>query len=160
MLFPNADDVILVSIGTHQQRPSLDLSDTKRLGLAGWTRHALNFNVDGQSQTVHDELTRLLPPIGSRQRYYRFEATVPQGKMDDASVANLEQLHTPDRQRGCMTDDHQTSINAIRARTTVLNERVVWGKTGVLVLEAELMRQQTGSTKTEPLISHLSLTSH
>ncbi len=61
---------------------------------------------------------------------------------------------------GRMTDDHQTYINAIRARTTVLNERVVWEKTGVLVLEAELMRQQIGSTKTEPLISHLSLTSH
>ncbi len=59
-----------------------------------------------------------------------------------------------------MTDDHQTYINAIRARTTVLNERVVWEKTGVLVLEAELMRQQIGSTKTEPLIPHLSLTSH
>ena len=59
-----------------------------------------------------------------------------------------------------MTDDHQTYINTIRPRATVLNERVVWEKTGVLVLEAELMRQQIGSTKTEPLIPHLSLTSH
>ena len=49
---------------------------------------------------------------------------------------------------------------SIDAMTTVLNERVVWEKTGVLVLEAELMRQQIGSTKTEPLIPHLSLTSH
>ncbi len=54
---------------------------------------------------------------------------------------------------GCMTDDNQTYINTIRAGTTVLNERVVWEKTGVLVLEAELMRQQIGSTKTEPLTS-------
>jgi hypothetical protein len=43
---------------------------------------------------------------------------------------------------------------------TARNERVVWEKTRVLVLQAELMRQQTGSTKTEPLIPHLSLISH
>ena len=59
----------------------------------------------------------------------------------------------PDRQRGRMTDNHQTYINTIRPRTTVLNERVVWKKTRVLVLQAELMRQQTDSTKTEPLTS-------
>ncbi len=52
-----------------------------------------------------------------------------------------------------MTDDHQTYINTIRPRATVLNERVVWEKTRVLVLQAELMRQQTGSTMTEPLTS-------
>ena len=52
-----------------------------------------------------------------------------------------------------MTNNHQTYINTIRPRATVLNERVVWEKTGVLVLEAELMRQQIGSTKTEPLTS-------
>ncbi len=52
-----------------------------------------------------------------------------------------------------MTADHQTYINAIRARATVLNERVVWEKTRVLVLQAELVRQQIGSTKTEPLTS-------
>ncbi len=28
-----------------------------------------------------------------------------------------------------MTDDHQTYINTIRPRATVLNERVVWEKT-------------------------------
>jgi hypothetical protein len=66
----------------------------------------------------------------------------------------------PDRKRGSMTDGHRMYINPIHARPTVLNERVVWEKTRVLVLQAELMRQQTGSTKTEPLIPHLSLTSH
>ncbi len=51
-----------------------------------------------------------------------------------------------------MTDGHQMYINPIRTRTTVLNERVVWEKTGVLVLEAELMRQQIDSTKDGALI--------
>ena len=41
----------------------------------------------------------------------------------------------PDRQRGRMNDDHQTYINTIRPRATVLNERVVWEKTRVLVLQ-------------------------
>ena len=37
-------------------------------------------------------------------------------------------------------------IDTIRPRTTVLNERVVWEKTRVLVLQAELMRQQPGQS--------------
>lgn len=93
--FPEAEDFLVVSLGTGELTRRLGYEDVKDWGAARWAQPVFSVMCDGLSSTVHHQLHQLLP-AGShgRKRYYRFQARLDVGNddMDDASNGNLRIL--------------------------------------------------------------------
>ncbi len=96
-LYPNADEYLVVSLGTGQLERPIPLDDAKDWGLLGWARPILDVIFDGVSDTVEYQLQQFAPQV----RQYRFQ--VPLGRdqkgancanddLDDASPVNLARL--------------------------------------------------------------------
>lgn len=91
VLFENADDILMVSLGTGELTKSIPYNEAKDWGPAEWAKPILSIMFDGVSDTVDYQLRKLLPS----KNYYRIQASLAQlGKdeMDDASDENIHQL--------------------------------------------------------------------
>jgi predicted acylesterase/phospholipase RssA len=95
MMYPDADDFILVSIGTGELVQRLPHDEADSWGLAQWARPLLGVVFDGVSDTVDYQLQKLLPLNEKGRCYYRFQARLDNGgdKMDDVSPRNIRFLH-------------------------------------------------------------------
>ena len=92
-LYPDAADILVLSLGTgHLTRPYA-YEDAASWGLAGWVRPVLDVMFDGISDAVDYQLRQLLPGRAPR-RYYRLQTALVVGNddMDDASLTNLRAL--------------------------------------------------------------------
>ncbi|MGB0839991.1 MAG: patatin-like phospholipase family protein, partial [Chitinophagales bacterium] len=93
--FPNADEILLVSLGTGELiRPYL-YSEVKDWGLASWVAPLLNMMFHGADCTVDYQLKTLLCTTNDNsQRYYRFQAklTDETEDMDNVRPDNIEAL--------------------------------------------------------------------
>lgn len=93
--FPEAEDILMVSLGTGELTRRLAYDDVKDWGAARWAQPVVNVMCDGLASSVDYQLRRLLPaaPHG-RNRYYRFQARLDVGNddMDDASTENIRIL--------------------------------------------------------------------
>jgi patatin-like phospholipase/acyl hydrolase len=94
-LYPEADNFLVVSLGTGELTRRLPYHEVKGWGLARWAQPILSVVFDGVSDTVDYQLRELLPPAkdGTR-RYYRFQTRLDEGNddMDDASRTNIHIL--------------------------------------------------------------------
>lgn len=90
----NAENFLVVSLGTGELTRRLPYEDAKGWGLVRWAQPLLNVIFDGVSDTVDYQLKQLLPPKNGTQRYYRFQTRLDEGNddMDDASRTNLRVL--------------------------------------------------------------------
>ena len=90
-MFPEADDWLVVSLGTGELIQVIPYKDAKNWGMAGWARPILSVVFHGVSMTVHYEMEQMLPPRGADHRYYRFEPRLdtPNDDLDDTSPENL-----------------------------------------------------------------------
>ncbi|MFN8591173.1 MAG: patatin-like phospholipase family protein [Thermomicrobiales bacterium] len=93
-LFPDAHDVLVVSLGTGSLTRRLPFDEAVGWGLLGWARSILSVVFDGVSSTVDYQLRELLPCKHGEPRYYRFQTVLDQGSddMDDVSALNLRAL--------------------------------------------------------------------
>jgi uncharacterized protein len=94
-MFPDAEEILVVSLGTGEQVKRLPYDDAKRWGLAQWARPMLGVVFDGVSDTVDYQLKKLLPPTSKGlMRYHRFQTRLDLGgdEMDDTSPQNLRFL--------------------------------------------------------------------
>ncbi len=94
-MYPDADEIVLVSIGTGEQIEPLLYNNAKGWGLAQWARPLLEVMFDGVSDTVDYQLSKLLPPSKSGMRmYYRFQANLEHGTgdLDNSSPENIRML--------------------------------------------------------------------
>lgn len=93
-LFPDADDFLVVSLGTGSLTRRLPFDEAVGWGLLGWARSILSVVFDGVSSTVDYQLRELLPEKHGEPRYYRFQTALDQGNddMDDVSALNLRAL--------------------------------------------------------------------
>jgi len=94
-IYPDADDFLMVSLGTGVLTRVLPYEEVENWGLAQWVQPILNVVLHGVNDTVDYQLGKLLAPAkDGRQRYYRFQIRLTEGNddMDDASRTNLRVL--------------------------------------------------------------------
>jgi patatin-like phospholipase/acyl hydrolase len=95
MLYPDATEFVVVSIGTGEMTRRLEYDDVKDWGAARWAQPVFNIVCDAQQDAVDYQLRQLLPPgPKGRRRYYRFQTRLDIGNddMDDASLTNIRTL--------------------------------------------------------------------
>jgi patatin-like phospholipase/acyl hydrolase len=94
LMFPDEGDFLLVSLGSGALRNPLKCEQVTGWGLARWARPILNVVFDGVADTVDYQLERLLPMMGGRNGYYRFQAPLAKenDSFDDTSEANFAAL--------------------------------------------------------------------
>ncbi|MFZ4813830.1 MAG: patatin-like phospholipase family protein [Phototrophicaceae bacterium] len=112
-MFPHADEIVLVSIGTGNLTQPLPYEDVRKWGLLNWVRPLSDIMFDGSSRTVDYQLRRLLPddPDGTRH-YYRFQKRIEgfDHRMDDASDFSLGMIHQWARE---MLQENDAQIDAL-----------------------------------------------
>jgi uncharacterized protein len=93
--YPDASDVLVVTLGTGQTARPIHYRQAKGWGIAGWARPLLSVVFDGESDVVDYQLEHLLEPgPGGLRRHYRFQAALDpaESAIDDASPGHLERL--------------------------------------------------------------------
>lgn len=87
-------DMLMVSLGTGQQKTVFPYAEAEKWGLAGWARPLMNIVFDGVSDTVDYQLRLLLPAsIHDGPRYYRLQPQMRQeSQLDDVSPENIKRL--------------------------------------------------------------------
>ncbi len=94
VVYPEATDIILVSLGTGELTRRIPYDDAKNWGKIGWMRPMLDVMFDGVADTVHYQMQMLMPPKDGSPRYFRFQVILDEGNddMDDASSTNIRAL--------------------------------------------------------------------
>ena len=92
---PDAQDLLMVSIGTGQWMTPIPYAKARGWGVVGWAGSLLDVVFDGVSDTTEYQLQRVLRPLpDGAGRHFRFQAELEQGEdaLDDASPANIAKL--------------------------------------------------------------------
>jgi patatin-like phospholipase/acyl hydrolase len=89
------DDCFLVALGTGKLTRCFRYEDARGWGALGWARRIIDVVFDGIDKAVDYQMDQLLPPIGGRCRYHRFQAdlTLAFDDLDRADEENLRDLH-------------------------------------------------------------------
>ncbi|MGE5415951.1 MAG: CBASS cGAMP-activated phospholipase [Acidobacteriota bacterium] len=93
--YPDADDILVVSLGTGSLTRPLPYEEATGWGMAQWAQPLLSVMFDGVSETVDYQLGQLLPNSSDGQaRYYRFQVRLDEGDddMDNTTKTNLRVL--------------------------------------------------------------------
>lgn len=92
-IYADAEDFLVVSLGTGELSRPYAYEDAVGWGLAGWVRPVLDVMFDGVSDATDYQLRQLMPTRQPR-RYYRLQTKLVIGNddMDDASNTNLKAL--------------------------------------------------------------------
>ena len=112
-LRPDADEVLVVSLGTGQHTRPIHHDDARNWGLALWAKPILNVVFDGASDTVDHQMKILCRESDEGDpRYYRFQTELDVGSddMDNATATNIAILKQKAAQ---MIDEQSDSIEAL-----------------------------------------------
>ena len=92
--YPDADDFLMVSLGTGEMTRPIPYDQAKGWGLVGWVRPLIDIMFDGMINTVDYQLRQLLPDREGAQRYYRFQARLDEksGDLDNTDHLTLRDL--------------------------------------------------------------------
>ncbi len=93
--FPEAESVLVVSVGTGQATREIPYTRARRWGIAKWARPLIEVVFDGVADTVTYELRQLLPLDAPRRgRFYRFQIELSEASpaLDAASPDNIRRL--------------------------------------------------------------------
>ncbi|MGE5372368.1 MAG: patatin-like phospholipase family protein [Solirubrobacterales bacterium] len=90
-IFPDADRIVMVSLGTGEMVRPIPFDAAAKWGLLQWARPLLSVVFDGTDDTVDYQLRQLLQPRNGEACYYRFQTRLDRGNddMDDSSRTNL-----------------------------------------------------------------------
>lgn len=94
-LFPEANDVVVVSLGTGYRHDQIDHKKAANWGSLQWARPLVDLLIDGPRAAVDHQLRELLTPAPEKgARYFRFQVPLAAGEttIDDASPKNLKRL--------------------------------------------------------------------
>jgi predicted acylesterase/phospholipase RssA len=94
-LHPDADEVLVVSLGTGQHTRPIHYAEAKGWGLALWAKPILNVVFDGVSDTVDHQMAILCRESEDGDpRYYRFQTELNVGSddMDNTTATNIAAL--------------------------------------------------------------------
>lgn len=91
--YPNATEMLMLSIGTGSQGEPYPYSKAKKWGVVGWLKPLIDILMSGNSETVHYELNEIFEAAdpSNRANYFRLEPTVETAKssMDLATPENM-----------------------------------------------------------------------
>jgi patatin-like phospholipase/acyl hydrolase len=107
----DADQLVVVSIGTGAQTRRIPYEQAKGWGLIGWARPLLGVVFDGVSDTVDYQVRQVCRSTEEVRRYFRFQTTLEIGNddMDDASATNIHALQL---QATRLIDDQSDDLDA------------------------------------------------
>ncbi|SMC27467.1 hypothetical protein SAMN02746041_02963 [Desulfacinum hydrothermale DSM 13146] len=88
-LYPEDEEIMVVSLGTGQLTRPITYDEAKDWGLAGWAIPILNVVFDGVSDAVDYQLRQIL---GDRFTRFQIPLHVASDDMDNASAANITAL--------------------------------------------------------------------
>jgi uncharacterized protein len=94
-LYPDADEVLVVSLGTGQHTRPIRYAEAKDWGLAHWAKPILDMVFDGVSDTVDHQMRILCRDSDEGDpRYYRFQTELNIGfnDIDNATATNIAAL--------------------------------------------------------------------
>lgn len=93
-MYPDANDMLVVSLGTGSITRRLSLDDAQGWGILEWAQPILGIAFDGVSSTVDYQLQMLLPQNGAGRRYYRLQTRLDEENddLDDIRPENLRVL--------------------------------------------------------------------
>ncbi len=93
-VFPEGDDVLVVSLGTGVLTRRIPFDEANGWGLALWAQPLLGVIFDGVSSTVDYQLQQICRDRSGVSRYYRFQTVLSQGSddLDDATNTNIRTL--------------------------------------------------------------------
>lgn len=94
-VFPEDDDILIVSLGTGNPQLTLKFEKFRTWGLLSWARPLWYVLMDGSSDVVDYQLKYVLPDRQHAKRYYRFQIELLEKgteKLDDGSPQNIAKL--------------------------------------------------------------------
>ncbi len=109
-IYPDADQILVVSLGTGELTRKIPFEDAKDWGLAGWALPIMSVVFDGVSDAVDYQLTQIL---GDDFQRFQTRLDIASDDMDNASAANIEALK---RQALKLIDDSNAKLDALCAR--------------------------------------------
>ena len=94
--FPDAENFLVVSLGTGNMTRSIPFEEARHWGVAGWVRPLLDVVFDGVSSTVDYQLRQLFSSSADDDNYYRFQPalTSEHAAMDNAAPGNVAALQS------------------------------------------------------------------
>lgn len=93
-MFPEAESILIISLGTGEQTERISYQKAKNWGLASWAQPILGVVFDGVSDTIDYQLKKIIKPNGKIPMYFRFQLTLSgvNEDLDDASPENIRNL--------------------------------------------------------------------
>lgn len=94
-MFPDAQNFMMVSLGTGVYTRPISYQTSAMWGLSQWARPILSVVFDGVSDTVHHQLKELLPTTDNcGTQYYRFQTHLDKGddEIDNVTTENIRIL--------------------------------------------------------------------
>jgi predicted acylesterase/phospholipase RssA len=115
----DADDFLLVSLGTGALSRSYSWSQARAWGLLEWAKPLFDILLAGTSETVDFQLRELLPAVGGAPRYHRFQPRLEHGHedLDNSTATNLADLMTLTES---FIADRDREIDALCSQLTAL----------------------------------------
>jgi patatin-like phospholipase/acyl hydrolase len=110
---PQANDFLVISLGTGDHTQPLDYEEARSWGLAGWAQHMLDIMFDGMNGSVHYQMKHLLQPLDDgTPTYYRLQTRLEGASedMDDVSQKNIAALK---RLAGQLIDENDALLDQI-----------------------------------------------
>ncbi|GAC1597731.1 MAG: patatin-like phospholipase family protein [Myxococcales bacterium] len=88
-----AADILVISLGTGNEKRPVRFDDARNWGLAGWAPHLIDIIFDGVSGTVDVELDEMLNSAGYHN-HFRFQTDIhgSEQEMDNTDPENLQAL--------------------------------------------------------------------
>lgn len=111
-----ADEILLVSLGTGRHVKPIPFEQCKDWGLARWTRPLIDIMFDGQSDTTDFQLRQVLPPAeDGTPRYHRLQVDLEAEleDMDNVSPSTMEGLQKAARR---LIAAHALELKALAER--------------------------------------------
>lgn len=111
--YPEAEDFVVVSIGTGNLTQPLAYQEVRRWGIMNWARPLADIMFDGSSHAVDYQMQRLLPPDEQGiQRYFRLQKRIEgiDHRMDDVSPLSLAMIRTWAAE---LVEENNDSINML-----------------------------------------------
>lgn len=94
-IFPEAEEFLILSLGTGEVNRKLSYEEAQNWGLAGWSQNLFSVFFHAMDKTVDYQMKRLLPACkDGHQHYYRLQKSLTGANddMDDVSPENIHNL--------------------------------------------------------------------
>jgi patatin-like phospholipase/acyl hydrolase len=113
-----ADEVLVLSLGTGEPTKGHRWKDAKDWGLISWARPLLDVVFEGVSDTVDFQTEKLCPPVEGRPRYYRLQVKLEklESLLDDIDKANAASIAELQKVAAKLIEDSNSVLDELCGR--------------------------------------------